>query len=225
MHLVLLKEAKKMEVNNEIDSDNEIKTLLLKILKKLSNKSYKKVEATHEDLNVTHSESDSKLKPPNILEEANIFCTNEEYLCDTCDIVFKESEEYLSHFLQYHGQKPDKITYDCAKCYKSFSKHQLFMEHVKKTDTVHEGNKSESFSKSFSYVGNSNQHTQTAHDNQRDSCDKSFTESGSLKKHVNTIHEGQRNYNSASCRKSFTQSGSLKNHIKTIHEAQKNYAH
>ena len=42
LHLVLLREAKKMEVNNEIDSDNEIKTLLLKILKKLSNKSYKK---------------------------------------------------------------------------------------------------------------------------------------------------------------------------------------
>ena len=63
-----------MEVTNEIDSDNEIKTLLLKILKKLSNKSYKKVEATHEDLNVTHSESDSKLKPKPIgLNHDNVF--------------------------------------------------------------------------------------------------------------------------------------------------------
>ena len=59
-----------MEVNNEIDSDNEIKSLLLKILKKLSDKSDKKVE------------SDSKLKAPNMklndnyLLVPNIVCSH-----------------------------------------------------------------------------------------------------------------------------------------------------
>ena len=177
-----------MDVNSEheIDSDKEIKSLLLKILKKLSNKSNNKVKGTDEEIHKTYSENDSKSNSPTKQEEANAACTAEEYLCDTCDIIFSESNKYLSHYLQYHGQKVDEMTYDCAKCYKSFSQHQLFMEHVKiilEKEILYDEKPTSSNDESFS------KETKLTK-NKCDSCGKSFSQSGDLNRHLNTVHEG-----------------------------------
>ena len=56
-------------------------------------------------------------------------CTLEEYLCDSCDIVFHDPKNFLIHFLQNHQQ--EEISYDCANCYESFPQHTLFLKHVK----------------------------------------------------------------------------------------------
>ena len=200
-----------MEVNSEheIDSDKEIKSLLLKILKKLSNKSNNKVKATHEEINTkTYSENDSKSNPPMKEEEATAACTVEQYLCDTCDIIFSESNKYLSHYLQYHGQKVDEMTYDCAKCYKSFSQHQLFMEHVKiilEKEILYDEKPTSSNDESFSKETKLMKNTETVHEVPKVHkcviCERTFSQARNVKKHIHTVHKGHKDHKCESCGK------------------------
>ena len=217
-----------MDVDNRgenTESDQEIKSILLKILKKLSHKSDKKVEVTNDEINETNSEIQNT-KPATKQEEENIqLCTIEEYLCDTCDITFKESNEYLSHFLQYHGQILDEITYDCAKCYKSFTQHQLFMEHVKiilEKDTYDE-KPTNSYKENESFYKGTKLIIHEGHkDHKCESCGKSFTRAQHLKKHIHTVHEGRKDYKCDSCNKLFSHAHHLKKHINTNHLGHKN---
>ena len=64
--------------------------------------------------------------PSQIEVEKETSCTLEEYLCDSCDIVFRDSKNFLIHFLQNHQQ--EEISYDCANCFRSFSQNLLLDE-------------------------------------------------------------------------------------------------
>ena len=87
--------------------------------------------------------------------------------------------------------------------------------------------KCESYSKSFSQVGDLKKHVYTileGHKHQKcESCGRSFSQAGDLKIHIHTVHEGHKKHICESCGKSFSQAGNLKTHISTVHEGQKNH--
>ena len=78
------------------------------------------------------------------ISENDKSCKTEEYLCDTCDVVFTHLEKFFNHATQEHNLQKDNISYDCAKCYRSFKNALLFKNHI------HEGHRCEFCDSSFS---------------------------------------------------------------------------
>ena len=149
-------------------------------------------------------------------------CKTEEYLCDTCEVVFTHLDKFLNHKKLEHKLPEDKINYDCAKCYKSFSTALQFRNHVGK-----EVLKCEFCDISFTWPYALKAHIHTVHEGHKDYkcslCYKSFNDSKSLKLHIQSVHEGRKDHKCESCKKSFSQKKHMRHHIREVHEGRKDY--
>ena len=59
------------------------------------------------------------------------YCDDEKYLCDTCESIFQFPLKFFNHCIFEHGHEEEKITFDCAICYRSFSEIPQFKQHIK----------------------------------------------------------------------------------------------
>ena len=176
-------------------------------------------------------------------------CTLEEYLCDSCDIVFRDSKTFLIHFLQNHQQ--EEISYDCANCYESFPQHTLFLKHVK---AIHHEDNMDVFYQSIDEKNHdeiikclessknvkleTNQHQDLAKGRQDkklftasletkarkcESCRISFSTKYLLEKHIQSNHNSEKVNKCNLCDKTFCTSAYLKIHIQSIHDGSRDY--
>ena len=60
------------------------------------------------------------------------YCDNEKYLCDICDCIFQFPLKLFNHWIYEHGHQEEKISFDCAICYRSFMEVSQFKEHIVK---------------------------------------------------------------------------------------------
>ena len=67
--------------------------------------------------------------------EMKKYCDTEMYLCDICNNVFKDVYQLINHNVLEHGLQENKITYDCANCYRSFKERLLFKEHLSQKES------------------------------------------------------------------------------------------
>ena len=104
-------------------------------------------------------------------------CKNEEYICDTCEIVFWDFEKITNHKIQDHGYKEGEIIYDCANCYRSFSQKTVFLEHIKSKNLKKQNSK-----KNKDKVTEYN-------DFKCDLCDFKYSSKFLLKTHVKFVHK------------------------------------
>ena len=198
---------------------------------------------------------DDPLDVRNLETEDTEYCIVEDkdylsqYLCETCDKTFNDSEIFITHSVREHGFQVEEISYDCSMCNKSFKNLSLFTNHIKIMPKIengalvqekHHGNSSEalkkhiykdhkceSCGKSFSGAQYLKKHMYTVHEGHKDykceSCSKSFSQAGDLKQHIHTVHEGHKDYKCESCSKSFSDAGNLKQHIHSVHEGHKDH--
>ena len=119
------------------------------------------------------------------ISENDKSCKTEEYLCDTCDVVFTHMDKFFNHATQEHNLQKDNISYDCAKCYRSFKNTLLFKNHI------HEDRKCEFCDSSFSTSTLLNQHINLMHEVRKndkcDSCSNSYLHKRGLKNHIQTV--------------------------------------
>ena len=194
-------------------------------------------------------EKENTMLDPNALTKTED-CTSEEYLCDSCDIIFNDCEKFVTHFAQHYDQKQDEITYDCAKCYKSFSQKSLFLKHLK--SAINENDsfkilyekinilppKIDSLSKLEKYkCGICKKQLQSQTDLRKHVCQRAIklhrkkseyqTIDPKIKemvnKHIHQIHNSQKKYKCDSCDKSFSSKEHLKVHTRSVHEGHKYY--
>ena len=149
-------------------------------------------------------------KNPSVKKGNYYQCKNEEYICDTCEIVFWDFEKITNHKIQDHGYKEGEIVYDCANCYRSFSQIILFLKHIKS-------------------ISKKQQRSKKKKDNNEtgkckcDLCGELFSNAQYLKLHFKVIHKGCENYKCDFCDLKFSFKGSLRRHVQIIHEGNKNY--
>ena len=176
-------------------------------------------------------------------------CMLEEYLCESCDIVFHDSKYFLIHFLRNHQH--EEISYDCASCYESFPQHTLFLKHVK---TIHHEDNMDVFYQSIDEKNHdeiikclessknvkleTNQHQDLAKGRQDkklftasletkarkcESCRISFSTKYLLEKHIQSNHNSEKVNKCNLCDKTFCTSAYLKIHIQSIHDGSRDY--
>ena len=62
------------------------------------------------------------------------FCDSAQYLCDICDIIFRDANKILKHNIHDHGLTKNEVTFDCAICFQSFTEKFSFAQHIQKTE-------------------------------------------------------------------------------------------
>ena len=173
-------------------------------------------------------------------------CISEDYLCDTCDKIFNESDHFLTHSVKEHGFQAEELGYDCGNCFKSFAKISLFRKHLKiiskkenilvsnyevavavKADVQQHSKKCEICGKTLSaqYL---KVHILTVHNQEGNNvhscqiCKKNFKEKYALNKHIKRVHIQKKQSKCKNCGKSFYQNY-LKLHISTVHEGARKF--
>ena len=58
------------------------------------------------------------------------YCEDEKYFCDICECIFQFPLKFFNHCIFEHGHEEEKITFDCAICYRSFSEISQFKQHI-----------------------------------------------------------------------------------------------
>ena len=61
-------------------------------------------------------------------------CDSAQYLCDICDIIFRDANKILKHNIHDHGLTKNEVTFDCAICFQSFTEKFSFAQHIQKTE-------------------------------------------------------------------------------------------
>jgi len=119
-------------------------------------------------------------------------------------------------------QTPDRVTLQCPKCPKTFSRASGLNYHVAK---IHEGLTIECSicKKSFLSKSGLNSHISVVHNGgdqcQCTKCGKTFTTKRAMELHVNSVHEGIKPFGCDKCSKTFGSKEQLKKHVAKIHEA------
>ena len=62
------------------------------------------------------------------------FCDSAQYLCDICDIIFRDANKILKHSIHDHGLTKNEVTFDCAICFQSFTEKFSFAQHIQRTE-------------------------------------------------------------------------------------------
>ena len=143
-------------------------------------------------------------------------CISEKYLCDTCDKIFNESDNFLTHSVNEHGFKAEEISYDCGSCYKSFAKIALFRKHIKMISK-----KENIFVNNYEFPNIKGAVQQRSiHSKKCEICGKSLN-AQYLKIHISTVHQEANIHPCEICKKIFTGKYRLNEHIRRVHQKSK----
>ena len=153
------------------------------------------------------------------------YCDDEKYLCDTCESIFQFPLKFFNHCIFEHGHEEEKITFDCAICYRSFSEISQFKQHItqklvqKQNESTNQEKYSE-FSEPYLLLEDTN-NFQDELEYCCELCGNSFSTQDFLKEHIQVIHDQKEKKMDSCDNKSFSNAEELKRHHHRIHEGNK----